>query len=296
MRRNTRHKASTTTISELRIPVFEPLNALDQKLRRSLEQDVKTAFYSAGLALIKLKELRLYRSTHLSFEEFCLDVFSFSRDYAYLKMAAARVYQNLLDNLPPCSGKPTNGRQQILPTRQRQLRPIVKAKLDDDAQVEVWQMAITLAEGKVPTNSIVDEAVRLYLAQDDTQLNPFSPKEICQIVVRGNSQLKGLGGCWCIVDQVHETSCTVNTWNNELEVPVSNLESKGFDAQQHRTIEDLGVRMTLLHQTGRLDKAALWILDGLAKLDESYLTPLEEKLLQVLEEEYGLLDSTVNND
>ena len=66
-------------------------------------------------------------------------------------MAAARVYQNLLDNLPPCSGKPTNGRQQILPTRQRQLRPIVKAKLDDDAQVEVWQMAITLAEGKVPT-------------------------------------------------------------------------------------------------------------------------------------------------
>ena len=54
--------------------------------------------------------------------------------------------------------------------------------------------------------------------------------------------------------------------------------------------------MTLLHQTGKLDKAALWILDGLAKLDESYLTPLEEKLLQVLEEEYGLLDSTVNND
>ena len=211
MRRNTRHKASTTTISELRIPVFEPLNALDQKLRRSLEQDVKTAFYSAGMALIKLNELRLYRSTHLSFEEFCLDVFSFSRDYAYLKMAAARVYQNLLDNLPQCSDKPTIGRQQILPTRQRQLRPIVKAKLDDDAQVEVWSNAITLAEGKVPTNSIVDEAVRLYLAQDDTQLNPFSPKEICQIVVRGNSQLKGLGGCWCIVDQVHESSCTVNT-------------------------------------------------------------------------------------
>ena len=281
MRRNTRHKASTTTTKdELRIPVFEPLNTQEQKLRQSLEQDVKTAFYSAGMALISLKELRLYRSTHLSFEEFCLDVFSFSSDYAYLKMAAARVYQNLLDNLP------TIGRHLPLPTRQRQLRPIIKAKLDDDAQVEVWSNAIALAEGKVPTNSIVDEAVRVYLAQDDTQPNPFSPKEICQIVVRGNSQLKGLGGCWCIVDQVHDSSCTVNTWNNELEVPVSNLESKQFDSEQYQAIEDIGVRMSLLHKTEKLDKAALWVLNGLAKLDRPYLTILEEKLLQVLEQEY----------
>lgn len=75
------------------------------------------------MALIQLQELRLYRSTHISFEEFCQDVFSFSRDYAYLKMAAAKVYQNLQDELP------TIGRHLPLPTRQRQLRPIVKANL-----------------------------------------------------------------------------------------------------------------------------------------------------------------------
>jgi hypothetical protein len=96
----------------------------------------------------------------------------------------------------------------ILPTRQRQLRPIVKAKLDDYAQVEVWQEAIALAQGKIPTGRIVAQAVRLYLEQNNNQinLNPFSPKEICQIVVQGNSQLKGLGGCWCIVDRVHENN------------------------------------------------------------------------------------------
>ena len=285
MYQKSRYKASKTTKDELRLPVFESLSQREQELRLSLEQDVKTSFYRSGIALIKLNQLRLYRSTHLSFEEFCQDVFGYTSDYAYLKMAAAKVYQNLIDNLPP-----TNGRQTILPTRQRQLRPIVKAKLNDDAQVEVWNMAIALAEGKVPSSSIVTEAVNLYLVRDDTQINPFSGGEICQIVVKGNSKLKGLGGSWCIVERVNDSNCIVNTWNDQLEVPIHNLELKEFDEEQYQKIEDLGVRMTRLHQTGKLNKAALWVLDGLAKLDRPELTPLEEKLLRVLEDEYNLLD------
>ena len=279
-------KSSKNSCDELRTRAFESLSIEEQKLRSSLEQEVKTAFYIAGMALIKLNELRLYRNTHLSFEDFCQDVFGYGSDYAYLKMAAARVYQNLIERLPPYEGKPTNGRQPILPTRQRQLRPIVKAKLNDDAQVEVWNIAVALAEGKVPSSSIVSEAVDLYLAGDNTKLNPFKEGEICQIVVRGNSKLKGLGGSWCIVEQVSNSSCIVNTWNDQLEISVNNLEPQKYDEEQYRAIEDIGVRMTKLHQTGRLDKAALWILEGLAKLDNPYLTPIEEKLLQVLEEFY----------
>ena len=52
----------------MRVPAFEPLTEEEQKLRLSLEQNVKTAFYRSGLALIELNRLRLYRSTHLSFE------------------------------------------------------------------------------------------------------------------------------------------------------------------------------------------------------------------------------------
>lgn len=288
-------KSAANSNDALRTPAFESLSLEEQQLRSTLEREVKTSFYVAGMALIKLNELRLYRNTHLSFEDFCQDVFGYGSDYAYLKMAAARVYQNLNGRLLPYEEKPTNGRQPILPTRQRQLRPIVKAKLDENAQVEVWQMAIALAEGKVPSSSIVSEAVNLYLAGDDTKLNPFKEGEICQIVVRGNSKLKGLGASWCIVEETCDSSCIVNTWNNQLEIPVNNLESPKYDDEQYRAIEDLGVRMTLLHQTGRLDKAALWILEGLAKLDKPYLTSLEERLLRVLEDEYGLLDSTENN-
>ena len=280
MGRGSKYRASKTTKDELRLPVFEPLNAQEQELRLSLEQDVKTAFYRSGLALIELNRLRLYRSTHLSFEEFCQDVFGYGSDYAYLKMAAAKVYQNLIDNLP------TNGRQPILPTRQRQLRPIVKAKLDSDAQVDVWQMAIALSEGKIPSSSIVNQAVNLYLDQGNTELNPFTEGEICRIVVRDNGKLKGKGGSWCVVEEVNDSNCIVNTWNDQLEVPASNLESTEFDTEQYQNLEDIGVRMTELHQTGKLDKAALWVLNGLAKLDRPYLTTLEENLLQLLENFY----------
>jgi hypothetical protein len=136
------------TLDELRTPVFTPLNAEEQELRDLYEQLLKTAFYTAGSALSQLQQLRLYRSTHTSFEEFCQDVFSFSRDYAYLMMAAARVYQNLLDNLPPYEGKPTSGRQLPLPTKQRQLRPIIKARLDEAAQIEVWLSALAVKKIK----------------------------------------------------------------------------------------------------------------------------------------------------
>jgi hypothetical protein len=285
-----KYRAKSSKINLLLVPVFTPLSNYEQSVRAELEIKVKTAFYSAGMALIQLKQERLYRNTHLSFEEFCLDVFSFSSDYAYLKMAAAKIYENLMVRLPSFEGKPTNGRDLPLPTRQRQLRPIVKAKLDGNAQVEVWAMAISLAEGKVPTSQIVLRAVQLYLAKDNLTNNPFIIGEICRILSRGNSQLKGMAQCWCIVDQVHSSSCTVNTWSNEIEVPIENLESLKFNPEQDQSIENIGIRMTRLHETGSLDDAAVWVLSGLAKLDRPYLTTLEEKLLQVIEEEYGLID------
>ena len=283
-----KRRATSKNLKLESIPALNPLSAEELELRHELERQVRSSFYLAGTALIQLNELRLYRNTHSSFDEFCQDVFSYTSDYAYLKMAAARVYQNLIDNLPPSEGKPTIGRDLPLPTRQRQLRPIVKAKLDSNAQVEVWSNAIALNGGKVPTNSIVSEAVRLYLAENDSIDNPFTEGEVCRLVVRGNPQLKGFGGCWCIVERVHLSTCTVNTWSDELEVSIDNLESLEFDELQYRGIEDIGVRMTQLYQTGQLDEAALWVLKGLAKLDRPYLTPLEEKLLQVLESEYGI--------
>ena len=203
MYQRSKRRSFKSTSHELRTPAFESLNIEESQKRSRLIEQVGNAFYLSGIALLQLKEERLYRSTHLSFDEFCQDIFGFSSDYAYLKIAAAKVYQNLIDNLPPSLGKPTNGRQtiSILPTRQRQLRAIVKAKLDKDAQVEVWLEATSLAvevwleatslaDGKVLSSSLVAEAVRAYLAKNNTRPNPFQKGDVCRIVVRGNNQLK----------------------------------------------------------------------------------------------------------
>ena len=60
MHRKSRYKASKTTKDELRLRVFESLNQREQELRLSLEQDVKTAFYRSGQALIGKTKVKTY--------------------------------------------------------------------------------------------------------------------------------------------------------------------------------------------------------------------------------------------
>lgn len=95
----------------------------EQILRQHLERRVEKAFYKAGCRLKELKERRLYRSTHKSFEEYERDRFNYSRDMAYLKMSAATVYDNIQKFLP------TIGRQIPMPTSERQLRDERKSEL-----------------------------------------------------------------------------------------------------------------------------------------------------------------------
>ena len=84
--------------------------------RLQLERRVERAFYEAGIALKELRDRRLYRSTHKTFEEYCRARFGYGRDAAYLKIGAAEVYENL-DQIMP-----TNCRQIPLPTNEYQLR------------------------------------------------------------------------------------------------------------------------------------------------------------------------------
>lgn len=257
------------------------LSEEQQQLRFLLERQVRSAFYHAGRALEQIQSRKLYRSTHSCFESYCLDTFNFTRDYAYLKIAAARVFHTLSENLPTNCQQPD-----ILPTKQGQLRPIVKADLRPVEQVRVWNSAVEIAGDRVPSSSIVAEVVRSYLREGQTPNNPFTEGEVCRILARDISTLKKYNGCWCIVSQILGWECVVDTWEKELTVPIENLESWGLDAEQYRQIEDIGVRMTRLYETGSLDDAAYWVLNGLAKLDRFYLSSVEEQLLSVLEREY----------
>ncbi|WP_242055777.1 hypothetical protein [Nostoc flagelliforme] len=148
---------ATITVSAVEVP---ELTEEEQRDRLHLERRVERAFFEAGKALAELRDRRLYRSTHKTFEDYCRERFGHSRQKSNYLIAAADVYENLTticcQNLPP-EDLTTNG-SQILPTSVGQVRSITK--LEPQEQWEVWQQAVELADGKVPTGRIVKDVVQ----------------------------------------------------------------------------------------------------------------------------------------
>ncbi len=66
------------------------LSTDEERERLHLERKVERAFYEAGMALKELRDRRLYRSTHKTFEEYCRERFGYGRDAAYLKIVEKR--------------------------------------------------------------------------------------------------------------------------------------------------------------------------------------------------------------
>lgn len=260
------------------VPLFSPtpLTPDEELEREELEQQVENSFYIAGIALQQLRDRRLYRSTHSTFAQYCQERFAFNRSRSYQYIDAAIVVDNL---------RQSSQNIDVFPTREAQVRPITP--LSPSQQVEAWTQAVAIAGGKVPTARIVKEVARQYR---EPVPNSFTEGEVCVLLTKDNPELRGKNGCWCIVDQVYDNSCLVCTWDNEYHVEPENLESCHYSPSECSNLFDIGERMSNLHQTGKLAPAAYWILEGLGKLDRPYLEPLEEKLLQFLEQEYVDVD------
>ena len=245
-------------------------------LRTELEQQVRTGFVLRGQALEKIKKLQLYRDNYDSFEDYCDNIFGFTTLYINRCITAAETYFFITEYLE------TNGLNAPYPTKQRQLRPIFQAHLTPIEAGEVWVMAVTLAMGKVPPASVVKKAVKIYLQQKYPPINPFEAGQVCRIT----GGVPGKKDCWCMVSEVRKDECVVDTWDSQYIVSVDELLPMKMTSDQEEQMLDLGERMTALSEVGELDEAAIWLLQGLERLKRSQLNSLEEKLLQVLEEEY----------
>lgn len=246
----------------------------EQSDRLFLERKVERAFYEAGKALIELRDRRLYRSTHKTFEEYCRDRFSYNRSRSYQLIDAAGV----VDNLHLCPQF-----VDILPTKEGQVRSLTQ--LEPEQQCEVWQQAIAEAGGKVPSGRVVKDIVQRIRERTKVP-NPYRLGEVCQIVVKDNPDLRGRGGCWCIVTQLGDYSCTVTAWDGVYTLKLEHLkplEYSGMDCEQMNSVCD---RLTKLRNSGKLEEAAMSVLQHMGQVKRPYLTPLEEKLLSVLETVY----------
>jgi hypothetical protein len=86
------------------------------------------------LKAIHLRDRKLYRNTHASFEAYCRDRFGFQRRHSHQLIDAAQVVDNLIqfleidENCAPMA--------HILPTKERQVRPL--SSLTPKEQTEAW--------------------------------------------------------------------------------------------------------------------------------------------------------------
>ncbi|MBH8565535.1 hypothetical protein I8748_25735 [Nostoc sp. CENA67] len=263
--------------------------------RLHLERKVERAFFEAGKALAELRDRRLYRSTHRTFEEYCKDRFGFERRHPYRLIEASAVFDNLMKMCPNWTQNKVetdtaeirSDDGQILPTAEGQVRPLTK--LEPQQQQQVWLKAVEEAGGKVPSARIVKDVVQQIMERTQVP-NTYQLGEVCQILALDNPDLKGKSGCWAIVSQVNDFSCKVKMWDGEYTVGVKHLKSYEYlpgECEQMRLLCD---RIHKLRNNENLEEAARAMLRQLGELKRPYLTALEEKLLNVVEKEYAIVD------
>ncbi len=256
------------------VEVLEELTKEEASDRHRLELKVERAFYEAGAALRELRDQRLYRSTHKTFEEYCRDRFGFNRMAAHFKIAAATVFENLY----------TNGIQ-TLPTSERQLRELTA--LEPDQQCSAWKEAVEHSEGKVPSGRIVKGIV------ERLKEKPLFPAiDFCQVgdvftLTRLEGSERKYNGCPCVAVELKHFTIEVDIYDTTLAVKPENL--KPIDRPDaHRQLPQILKRIKRLRNLDLLDRGAYHVLEGLGR--QTYLTDLEADLLAFLEQRYGIED------
>jgi len=103
------------------------------------------SFIEVGEALAEIRDRRLYRSEHTTFDAYLRSKWGFDRTRASRLIAGARAAMALpVGNIGPKS--------------ERQVRPL--AKLPANVRAEVWESAVRKARGGQPTSSQVEAAAR----------------------------------------------------------------------------------------------------------------------------------------
>lgn len=139
--------------------VCTSLSKQEQTRKSELVSVVKrgmATFVEVGRALQEIRDEKLYRDSHKTFEKFCGEEFEISRPRAYQLIEAAVVVDDLSKKLD---------KNAPIPERDSQAREL--ASVPPEQQVEVWQEAVQDAEGEQPTVAQVRAAVERIASPPD---------------------------------------------------------------------------------------------------------------------------------
>lgn len=273
-----------SNLSTTSVDIIEPLTPDEERERHRLELKVERAFYEAGCALRDLRDKRLYRSTHQTFEQYCKDRFGFARRHPYRLIDAVAVVDNLCPIRTQDDAQQVCPNQiQILPTNLEQVRHMTS--LQPEEQRTVWQQAIDLADGKVPTGKIVKGIVERLKEKPLYQAKDFCFVGDVFILTRLCDEERKYNGYPCVAVELKHFTIDVDVYDATLAVKPENL--KKIDSPDVcRQLPAIINRIKRVRSAGQLDRGANSLLKHLGQ--QMYLTEVEEGLLQWLENHYGV--------
>jgi hypothetical protein len=150
-------------IEELSSEEMTELSELENLIEKNLR-----GFYEVGTALIKIRDSRLYRLTHGTFEEYCLDRWDMAIRTAYQLIGASVV----IDNVRNCA-------QIEPPINEAQARPLTQLETPE-LQQKAWQKAVeTAPNGKVTgdhVHSVVHGMIYPNIEESQGEARPLCEK------------------------------------------------------------------------------------------------------------------------
>jgi len=117
------------------------LTAVDRSDLRRFEKKIEIGVQNVGLSLMEIRDRKLYREKHKSFEDYCESRWGFKKSYAHYQIQACQTRQHLSTMVD----------ENEVPTKERHLREISKAPKDKQAEVLKVAKDAAATEDREPT-------------------------------------------------------------------------------------------------------------------------------------------------
>jgi hypothetical protein len=155
------------SIEAISVDESKRLIALEQTIKQGLD-----TFVEVGEALLEIRDSRLYRIEHGTFEEYCKGKWGMSIRHADRLMIGAKAVDAIKQSGPIG----------LVPQAESQARPLTKLRPED--QPKAWQKAVEIAGGEQPTAKQVSQAVVEISKADETPNNEIMPTQEPQKIAK----------------------------------------------------------------------------------------------------------------
>ncbi len=127
-----------------------------------------------------------------------------------------------------------------------------------------------------------------YLKEKQLTPFPFKVGEVVRISAKNEPQLRGFAGCWAVITAVHEFSGDIKMWNGTAtNIHPQHLSSLDYNPSQCERRRQLCERISRIIEQSP-EATVMQFLSILGRQRSPELTELEEKMLSLLETEYGV--------